>query len=128
MSQEMQPTPSISTGSGECPGNCQTTPADAVNYMNAEIVWARTFIDAWSDNALRKRLEKAADEVRLNTDPEAVNKLLLDRATNVYKMSITMPPGVTLQIVFDSATRVHLIMPAEQNIPPSPLDMVPHAL
>jgi hypothetical protein len=56
------------------------------------------------------------------------NAFLVKYAKDKLGFDVEVPPGVILKIVFDSPTNVHLVLPAFQNIPPSPVDMVPHAL
>lgn len=102
-----------------CSDNCQTSQGAATMYMQAEILWSTMYMNAWSDPALMADLVKVAANA---------NDYLVAYAREKLGFEVQVPAGVTLTIVFDSPTTVHLVLPAFQNIPPSPIDMVPHAL
>lgn len=102
-----------------CSDNCQSSQSAAVKYMQAEILWSTMYMNAWADPGLMADLQKVADNA---------NDYLVAYAKEKLGFDVQVPAGVTLKIVFDSPTSVHLVLPAFQNIPPSPVDMVPHAL
>lgn len=102
-----------------CSDNCQTSQTAAVKYMHAEILWSTVYTNAWTDPELMAELQKVK---------ENANDFLVKYAKEKLGFDVEVPAGVTLTIVFDSPTNVHLVLPAFQNIPPSPVDMVPHAL
>lgn len=102
----------------QCGENCITTQDQAIQYMNAEVLWSTLFVEAWTTPATLKALQDNANNANAYLEAEGVKRGL----------PVKVPPGVTLKIVFDTADTVHLLMPAVQNIPPRPVDMVPHAL
>lgn len=59
-----------------------------------ELRWGLLVADVWADDALRKRLL---------TDPAAVLK----------ERGITAPPNVTLTVVEDTPTEMHLVLPVK---------------
>lgn len=109
---------SAATNPSTCPGNCTTTQGSAIDYMRAEILWSTIYMNAWSDTNLLDLLVKHKHNANA----------LIEELGKKYQLPVKVPPGVTLKIVFDATNEVHLVMPAFQHIPPSNLDMVPHAL
>jgi hypothetical protein len=96
-----------------------TTQAQAVTYMNNEIIWARIIVLAWQNAEVMALLVANKDNA---------NAVVQEISEKWFGMKGTIPPGVTLKVAFDSPTEVHLLMPSTTYIPCGPLDMVPHSL
>lgn len=112
-----------------CSANHITTQAQAIQYMQAEVLWSQIFVEAWTTPATMTNLQQLADTGTTTYQNQTVNTnqyILMRAAEKGY--TVTIPDGVTLKVVIDTAETVHLLMPAVQNMPPRPVDMVPHAL
>ena len=97
------------------------TPAtqdQAIAYMNNEIIWARIIVSAWTDQTLLDKLRASKDNI---------NQIVQEQAT-LMGMTGTIPDGTTLIFVEDTPGKNHMLMPLVENMPPGPLDMVPHSL
>ena len=99
-----------------------TNQTQALNYMNNERLWAAIIVEAWKNPVL------SAEIVALATSGSSANAFLSKMATQLDIPVTFQPDGVQTIIVVDDPTRVHLIFPPVENIPPNPVQMVPHAL
>jgi hypothetical protein len=93
--------------------------------MNNEMLWAKIIVLAWQDATVFAQLQALA------RSGESANDFLVKMATQYASQGFpqpNFPPNVQTRIVIDTPTLVHLIMPPVENIPPSSIDMVPHAL
>ena len=120
--------------------NCQSTQTQAVNYMNNEMLWAGIIVMAWNGTVWPNGQSWPAGTTGMTTvmksmqyvvDQKMSANAFLVQCATAFPASLpqpNFPTDVQTLIVIDKPKTVHLVMPAFENIPPSSIDMVPHAL
>jgi hypothetical protein len=98
--------------------------------MNNEILWAQLIVLAWQNPSILEEMQDLAGDPTADPPlpPKSANAFLIKMATRYNLPQPNFANNVQTQIVIDTPDLVHLIMPPYQNIPPSSIDMVPHAL
>ena len=102
----------------------RSTSEEAIEYTNNEILWSRIYLEAWKNTKIRQCLEEAQKEVDAG-NPDAVNELLVKLAGD-FKLPKPSFLGMKTKLVFDTPRVIHLRVPAVENMPRSPVAMVPY--
>jgi hypothetical protein len=111
--------------SNQCDQDHVTTPQQAIDYMNNEIIWAQFIVLAWQNADVMAQLRNTSLEP---SAPNYTNTVLTALAKKYFGQAPQIPEGTTMNIVFDSDSVKNLLLPVVPNIPPGPLMMVPHGL
>jgi hypothetical protein len=111
----------MSSESAPCGNNCVSNQTQAVGYMQNETLWMLVIVRAWQEPPIMAALTKLAQSGADATP------FLREQAAHFKLDNCNFVPGVQTVIVLDQVDKVHLILPAVQNIPARGVDMVPHA-
>jgi len=94
------------------------TQQQAIDYTNNETLWQCIWVQAWQDPVLLQLMKDNAKNANA----------FLQEMSKKFNIPLVIPEGVTVVISFDDSKTKNIIMPAVENIPASPIAMVPYAL